>query len=301
MIKEDMNKSACFFQLAYEGAALDDHRMNVEDLAPSLLALGKLVSTVNDSANNGQFQATLSVNANFKKGSFLVDLIVDQDLGSWVATLTSQPMSAIVNAYALLCIIRDIISLKKFLKGKKATKVEVSEDNKTVKVYVNQTYIDINFFAYEISKKEEIHTQCEKFAAPLNRDGIDAIKFTYEGNSMAEIKKEDLPDFLAKAEDEPLSESIRRTALQIDSLAFKDGLKWKVSNGNNSIFVSMEDNDFIAKIKSRQEAFREGDIFIVDLKESQYLRNGKMIAENSIIKVIEHRSAPIQTELNFQK
>lgn len=296
-----MNKSTCFFQLAYEGSALDDHRMNVEDLAPSLLALGKLVNTINNSANNGQFQASLSVNANFKKGSFLVDLIVNQDWGSWVATLTSQPMSAIVNAYALLCIIRDIINLKKFLKGQKATKVEINNDNQTVKVYLNQSVISVNFYAYELYKKEDIRTDCEKFVAPLNKDGIDAIRFTYQGESMAEIQKDDLTDFLAKEEDEPLSESIHRSALQIESLAFRDTLKWKVSNGNNSFYVAMEDNDFIAKIKSRTEAFREGDILIVDLKDSQFLRNGKVVAENSIVKVIEHRSAPIQTELDFPK
>lgn len=299
MTEDEMNKTKCFFQLAYEGPDLDGHLMNVEDLAPSLLALGRIVSIANDEVNHGKFQAKLSVNANFKPGSFLVDLVVNQDFAAWVSTLTSQPISATLNAYGLLCLIRDLLNLKKFLKGRKIDRIEANDESETLTVYIDNTSITVNFLAVELLKKDEIKNYCDKFVSPLSKEGISAIKLSHMGSDISKISKDEFEGFIARCEDEPIWESLRTTAVQIETIAFKEGHKWKVNNGNNSIFVTIEDSDFNNRIKLRQEAFREGDIFIVELKECQYIRNGKVQTENSIVKVIEHRPAPMQTELNL--
>ena len=295
---EDMKQYKCFFQLSYEGKSLDSHQMSVEVLAPSLLALGKLVSIANEKANNGDFKADLAVTANFKPGSFLVDLVLTQDLGSIIASLTAPGISATLNAYGVLCLIRDVISIKKFLKGKKPERL-VHKDNQTIEVFANNSSVTINLIAYNIYTKEDVVKTCEQFAAPLQKEGIDKISITYEADELIGVSSEELPDFLAKGEDEPISESVRQTALHLDTISFRKDLKWKVTNGTSVIYVSIEDSDFLMRIESGQEKFGKYDIFIVDLAERQFLREGKMITENSILKVKEHRAAPIQSELSI--
>ena len=217
MTEEEMKQYKCFFQLSYEGKALDSHQMSVEVLAPSLLALGKLVSIANEKANNGEFKADLAVTANFKPGSFLVDLVLSQEFGSIIATLTAPGVSATLNAYGVVCLIRDIISIKKFLKGKKPEKV-IYKDNQKVQVFANNSSVTINHVAYNIYKNEDVAKCCEQFVAPLEKEGIDKISMTYETDEIASVSTTELPDFLAKGEDEPLSESERQTALQLDTV-----------------------------------------------------------------------------------
>lgn len=296
MTDENMKQYKCFFQLSYEGAALDSHQMSVEVLAPSLLALGKLVSIVNEKANNGDFKADLAVTANFKPGSFLVDLVLNQDFGSIVATLTAPGISAVLNAYGVLSIIKDLVGIKKFLKGKKPEKI-VHKDGQIVEVFANNSSITINQIALNIYKNDDVVKSCEQFASPLDRNGIDKIAITYETDEFASISTNELADFLAKGEDEPISESERQTALQLDTVSFRRDLKWKVNNGNSVIYVTIEDDEFLDKIESGREKFGKYDILIVDLVERQFLRDGKVISENFVKKVKDHRSAPTQTEL----
>ena len=120
---------------------------------------------------------------------------------------------------------------------------------------------------------------------------------TYEAEEFVSVSSSELPDFLAKGEDEPLSESVRQTALQLDTISFRRDLKWKVNNGNSVIYVTIEDEDFLEKVESGSESFSKHDIFIVELVERQFLREGKVVTENFVTKVKEHRSAPKQTEL----
>lgn len=56
--------------VAYDGPALQDHTMEVADLAPALLALANLIKTANYIINNGKSNISIKVNAEFIAGSF---------------------------------------------------------------------------------------------------------------------------------------------------------------------------------------------------------------------------------------
>lgn len=78
-----MPKKAAF-KIAYDGEALRDHSMNVRDLAPALLSLGKLFDAANLALNGDKATVNLQVKAH-SAGSFEVALELFQSWGAQVS------------------------------------------------------------------------------------------------------------------------------------------------------------------------------------------------------------------------
>ena len=68
------------FTLAYDGEALKNGLMDVRELAPALLAAGELIQNSNRLLNGDRTQVSLQVKGDFRRGSFNIDLILNQNL-----------------------------------------------------------------------------------------------------------------------------------------------------------------------------------------------------------------------------
>ncbi|HEV7833332.1 MAG TPA: hypothetical protein VGP09_08150 [Caballeronia sp.] len=68
------------FHVVYDGPALDEHRMNICDLAPALAAIADLFSAANTELNGNSADVRVEVKGNFKSGSFQIELIFTQAL-----------------------------------------------------------------------------------------------------------------------------------------------------------------------------------------------------------------------------
>ncbi len=66
------------FQLAYDGEAVRRGSMGVYDLAPALLAVGDLIRDTNEALNGRHTSVQVSVESDFKHGSFEVSFLLDQ-------------------------------------------------------------------------------------------------------------------------------------------------------------------------------------------------------------------------------
>ena len=98
------------------------------------------------------------------------------------------------------------------------------------------------------------------------------------------------------ADAEVVSDMTARKLLQIESLTFKDGNKWRVSDGNATYHVAIEDREFLAKIDAG-ERFGKGDALVVDLRQVQTIEGAKLLTESIIVKMIEHRKPRQQSLL----
>jgi hypothetical protein len=79
--------------------------------------------------------------------------------------------------------------------------------------------------------------------------------------------------------------------------SFQRGNKWRVSDGSRTIFVAIEDPNFVNAVESGREAFRKGDILRVNLETRQWMEGSELKAEHAIVKVLQHESAPEQQDL----
>ena len=97
--------------------------------------------------------------------------------------------------------------------------------------------------------------------------------------------------------DEPLSDSTTQgVVLKIESAVFKDGNKWRFTDGSRSFFAAIEDTDFLSRIDSGEERFGKSDILIVDLRQIQFAIDGELKSEYRIVRILEHR-LPLQKPL----
>lgn len=84
--------------------------------------------------------------------------------------------------------------------------------------------------------------------------------------------------------------------LQIESAVFKDGNKWRFTDGGPAFFAEITDKDFLGRIESGSERCGKGDVLIVDLRRIQTVSDNGLKIEYIVETVREHR-APLQSGL----
>jgi len=293
------------FHVVYDGPALAEHRMDVRDLAPALVAFADLVTAVNKEINGDAADVRVQVNASFKAGSFGIDLVATQHLLSQLKDIFSGTgASAISNASGILALIGmtvtsgyGLIQLLLKLGGRKPVKIE--QKGEIARVWINQTEtVEVERNVIRLYRNSVVRSSLEKVVSPLERDGIDDFGVVMNGQKVLDIHAGDVPSFdagITEADAEIVSDVTARKLLQIESLTFKDGNKWRVSDGNATYHVAIEDKEFLAKIDAGQR-FGKGDVLVVDLRQVQSIEGAKLVTASIIVKVIEHRQ-PLQQSL----
>ena len=89
-------------------------------------------------------------------------------------------------------------------------------------------------------------------------------------------------------------------ALSIRSLAFQEGNKWRLFDGQNTIIATIEDKDFVRRVDLNIERFAKGDLLICEVRTIQTQGKDGLKTEHNVLKVVEHRPAPIQISLPFE-
>jgi hypothetical protein len=294
------------FHVVYDGPALTEHRMDVRDLAPALVAFADLFTAANKEINGDAAEVRVQVNASFKAGSFGIDLVASQHLLSQIKDIfAGNGATAISNGWTILQIVGftggglagGLVGLLRLLKGRRPVKIEQKGDVATVWMTQTET-IEVERDVIRLYRNSVVRTSLEKVVSPLEREGITDFGVVVNGQVVLDVHDDEVASFSAAASDadaEIVSDTTTRKMLQIESLAFKDGNKWRVHDGTATFHASIEDKEFLAKIDAG-ERFGKGDVLVVDLRQVQSIVNAKLVNESIIVKVLEHRQ-PLQQSL----
>ena len=294
------------FHVVYDGPALTEHRMDVRDLAPALVAFADLFTAANKEINGDAAEVRVQVNASFKAGSFGIDLVASQHLLSQIKDIfAGNGATAISNGWTVLQIVGftggglagGLVGLLRLLKGRRPVKIEQKGDVATVWMTQTET-IEVERDVIRLYRNSVVRTSLEKVVSPLEREGITDFGVVVNGQVVLDVHDDEVASFSAAASDadaEIVSDTTTRKMLQIESLAFKDGNKWRVHDGTATFHASIEDKEFLAKIDAG-ERFGKGDVLVVDLRQVQSIVNAKLVNESIIVKVLEHRQ-PLQQSL----
>jgi hypothetical protein len=293
------------FHVVYDGPALTEHRM-VRDLAPALVAFADLFTAANKEINGDAAEVRVQVNASFKAGSFGIDLVASQHLLSQIKDIfAGNGATAISNGWTILQIVGftggglagGLVGLLRLLKGRRPVKIEQKGDVATVWMTQTET-IEVERDVIRLYRNSVVRTSLEKVVSPLEREGITDFGVVVNGQVVLDVHDDEVASFSAAASDadaEIVSDTTTRKMLLIESLAFKDGNKWRVHDGTATFHASIEDKEFLAKIDAG-ERFGKGDVLVVDLRQVQSIVNAKLVNESIIVKVLEHRQ-PLQQSL----
>ena len=287
--------------IRYAGDAINDGRIPVKDLAPSLLALSDSFQEIQKIIDPESEPVSLDIKAT-EKGSFLVDLVLanGKDIVSNVISfLTSNPTTAIINLSALVTTFYGVFKLTKSFYNKKIERKE-SLSNGDVRITLNDgTTIATNEKILKSYQNLDVRTSIHDIVQPLERKGLNSLEISSEKEVKITVDKKDYEKFkVPKPNDKELDDKTTTEYLQIESVAFEHG-KWKFFDGTNKFFAEIKDEEFIDKVSKNQTQFGSTDILKVELRKKTFQTTDGLKNEYTIEKVLEHKKGPQEIELDF--
>lgn len=293
------------FRIAYDGEAVREGVIDAKDLASALLAIGDLCERANFILNGEEVSVSIQVRAEFQSGSFEILLELWQNIPDAVRTAFLDEI--IVNAREILIYlgligisldtpaIKSLLAVLKWLKGGVP---KISKGKAGQKIFmIGKNSITVHNKTYLLYDDPFVRRGLEKIVEPLKKPGIDRLEFREDQKVVEQLTKEDTEYLKLPEEPEEITkESETERTVEIVSAQFREDLKWRFINGNKVTFTAtMEDQDFLDRLDRHEVSFRKGDILDIRLKTRDYLTpEGNLKAEYAIIKVLKHRSTPLQ-------
>lgn len=288
--------------IAYDGEALSDGTMDVQELAPALLAIGDLINACNLVLNGKEERIKIKITSDFKKGSFQTSIVVVKDILDQI-TLLAGPAFELKDILELIGFIGagvgGLIPLIKKIKSRKIIKakqqgggnVEITFEDGSASVITNMNI-------YNLYTSVPVQDAVNRVVRPLKRDGISNFYTSSKNKRIADISKDEATYFespnivISEKEDSLIFEFEYTGAFNIVTAQFEDGYKWRLFNGQDKISASLCDECFSGRVRNGETSISKEDILKAKIKTSQWKRpDGSLRTENEIVEVLEHIKA----------
>lgn len=290
------------FSLTYDGPAVRDGEIDVTDLAPALLALGQAVKATGKIVLGPDADVSLKVRTT-KTGSFevLMSAVTNGDVGlAWTIIKQFYQTEDVQTAKAVVETLlmggtgagAATAGVVKFLKWRKGRPIEKQESlpNGAVKVTIENVEIILAPGVLEAARDPVVRSGIEKaIATPLEKDGIDVVKFAGETGEPVVVDKSERVHFLSAGVSESEFTSVYDKVFSIVTLSFKTGNKWKLHDGQGARNVTILDEEFLNRIDKGLARFAKGDLLVCQVRETAVRTDGGFKSQYEILKVIEHR------------
>lgn len=301
------------FRIVYDGPALDNHEMDVRDLAPALLALSDVFEEAGKTLYGKKAVVNVKVNASFKAGSFGIELLASSQ--SWlknaVEFFSGDTASATLNLITFLGLCRvaggkttkGLIDLIKWIGPRKVKKIHNLPDS-NVQIFIEDESEIFEKEVIELYKNLKLREALQEvIAKPLEKDGIDSFAATADGGeSFVSVTKAQADYFyVERPVDSIILENTAEKALQIINISFHEGNKWRFSDGGSSSFLAeITDEKFLTEIDSMKLNFSKGDMLLVDLKVTQYMSGDAIKTMYEVVHVKKQINPQRQIEFPFE-
>lgn len=289
------------FSVTYDGDAIADGRMDVQDLAPALLALAEVFREANLIVNPVSPPVTLQIQAT-TAGSFDVDLVLAHlDLiQRAVSFFAGDPVEALLNLKEIVFGTgTGLLFLIRWLRRRKVRQELPGPEPGSVTLELEDgTRLAIPATVASLYRNVRIRRRVREVVRPLERDGIDRVKFRSEDTEL-EFSSDELAEFDVPSEapevllDRPIS-----MAVSIAAPAFIEDNKWRLSDGDRTFFATIEDNDFLTRV-DEGEPFRKGDILECEMRIFQTRTDTGLHTEYSVQRVTRHIPRALALQLPF--
>lgn len=274
------------FSLSYEGPALADGRMEVRDLAPSLLALGEILQEANATMYPAGPAVSLEIRA-FGKGSFDVVLNLAhhaEEIAGGVIAFFNVPVHTALNNL----VVEVTLVFAALRMGRRIVRRESPSPGVTRLVFEDGTTLEVPSTVVELLAKETVRRHAREVVNPLRRPGVERLRIKPADRDEVIVESADVTAFDAPEPDEqPLVDQETEMALSITTLSFQEKNKWRLSDGQSTFYAAIEDEDFMKRIDAG-EAFAKGDILRCRVRIQQWRTDGSLRTEYTVTRVLQH-------------
>ena len=302
-------------RIAYNGEALENCSMDINDLAPALMAFGQFVMRANEVIGNKQQVRVMLTADSLHRGSFDVSLELVyttlEQMKALVGFADESGISALMEVLGwgatVAGLTTGIWNLIKKIGGQKVKSVQRKE-SKVIITLENNTTVITTENTFNVYMDMQVRENVNKIVAPLTKNGIDSFELRNPNDfsdkkSISSVHKDelalyDVPELEVRVEPDNVFE--QEMLLKIVSIVFDESQKWRFSDGEVTFWAKVEDSTFWHEVESGALAFRSGDRLKVMCKTVQKInQQGNFVTERTIVKVIKVLPKPTQIKLNF--
>ncbi|MBA3755082.1 MAG: hypothetical protein H0X02_02120 [Nitrosomonas sp.] len=299
--------------IRYDGFILAEHRMDISDLAPALIAISELCKIANSKFNDNKSSVKVLMKADIAQKCIQLDLQVvltlwdnikslinDEDTKSakeildWIGIIVGS--ASIYGAIKLSSSLRDktIDSVEYTVKdGKNVAQINVKGDNNTVNNIV---------YAYpqavELLKDDSAVSNIKKIVSPLVKEGYEILQFETDDHVESITKTEAAaimdfePSFTTSQIDD--AQIINAWVTAYSPVYDKDKTKWRFRLGDAIVNMDISETDIAERAINRGGALMH-DAYYVRLElRQEHKSNNKITTEYKIKEVLEFRPGRIE-------
>ena len=265
-----------FICIAYSGEKVNTGEMDINDLAPALLAFSDLIGECNKILNQDNSQVQVKIKADFQQGSFEVVLDIVRSMSKQFMALfqpNSTEIGEILNLIGIGASISGInlIELLRWARGRKISKV-TNLNKDAVNIEIENEEREVSIATFKLFTSRKIRKSIAGVLSPLNKEGIDAFEVR-DKKSHSTIQKisKDEQDYFCADIDADIQEivSTKTSLVHIVSINFEEGLKWRFDDGNAKFYANIKDEEFIKNVQASNISFKKGDILKVEITTTQ--------------------------------
>lgn len=289
------------FEVIFDGPALENGRMPVRDLAPALLALGDLFVDASAVVHPDQPPAALKMKAT-EEGSFVIDLVLEAP-NAWdqfVNLFSSEGANALVNFRDAVIGTAGLYWLIKQARGQKIKARSESPKAGYIQITLEDgTTLDVPSETLTLFENLRVRRKARESVEPVNRDGIERMKFRPENETTVSVEREDLPAYeVPEVEEVPLVDEETEMVVSLASVVFREGNKWRLTDGEHTFSAAIDDAGFFERVQKGIEAFRAGDMLRCNMRITQTRRGDVLHTDYSVTEVKEHIPREVQLRLD---
>ena len=312
-VRED-EMSRQYFQVAYDGIGHDAHSMDVQELAPALMAFGRLIREANFEVNGKAAAVRVLVASDFEHKCFNISFEVVQSILHQVATfLTSEEVKSARQILVDLGIIGGSSGLGLFgyLKWKKGKTVAQLKDSDTKGIIIVQlgdgNFANVNADAIKLASNPKVRSAVEGALAPLGTDGVKKITFKEGDAEFSTFDADEAKQMIASfdialsAPEQPDDAPDTVTAwLRVYSPVYDEKAeKWRFYYGDHPIYADISETA-IARDAIQRGGALVNDLYKVKMEIRQHLTaSGNSRVDYKIVRVLDFQPAQEQRGLPF--
>lgn len=301
--------------LKYDGPSLSGHEMEVQDLAPSLLALSDMIQIANKKFNGNHANIKVLVSADVEQKCFMIDISLVQsfleqakgllgndnvktakEIAEWIGILSGSS----VGLFALLKFLRNASQAQETLQIK-----NLGDGNITITS--NGSHITIAKEVYQLAQEPKMVEKAKAVLKPLDKEGYETLSFLENGNEVFEVSKDEAKG-ISELLEQPLSNiptkstSYIKGQVRIKSAQYEGNAQWSFLWNGRAINAEMVENaaDWVVKFQNNEVSAPPNSILDVSMVENAQLdAQGLIVGKPSyaVSEVHKVTPPPAQTEL----
>lgn len=240
--------------IRYDGPALADHDMDVQDLAPALLALADVIQIANKKFNGAHANIQVLVNADVEQRCFMIDIHLVQSFLDQAKTLLGTDEITTAKEIAEWVGIlggggAGLFGLLKFLRKteEKDQALEIQNNGDgDVTVKANGKKIVVKQQVYQLAQEPKAVERAKGVMKPLEKEGYDSLSFLDDDKEVFEVSKYEA-EGISELSDQPLADvpsestSTIHGQVRIKSAQYEGGAQWGLLWNGRAINAEMVD------------------------------------------------------------